>query len=318
MEFDLMKRTASILLPALLLAATFAYTSSSFAAEEGWTIDFEAAKATAAKENKDLFLEFTGSDWCPPCKLLKAKVFDMEAFKSAAPKSFVLVKLDFPRDKSHQTEAEIAQNDQLQKQYVISGFPTVIFADAAGRPYARMVGFGGQDAQAYVKQMMEYHKLRENRDAAFAEAEKATGIEQAKALDKGLAGIDSELLATIYKPEVDKIIAADADGAAGLKAKYTALLLLPEVTKALQDIQQVEGDTAARLKMVDELVASKKLTGEALQEAHFTKAIISYREDKEGAKKHMEAAIEAAPTTRKAAEIRKIIERVYAPETEEK
>ena len=305
-----MKRTASMMLPVFALA--FSLASPAFAAEEGWTVDFEAAKTAAAKDNKDLFLEFTGSDWCPPCKQMKAQVFDKEAFKKDAPQAFVLVKLDFPRDKSHQTEAEIAQNRLLQKQYEIAGFPTVIYADAAGRPYAKAVGFAGQNAEQYVKQMMEYRKVRQTRDAAFAEAEKATGVEQAKALDKGLSGIDSDLLATIYKPEVDKIIAADADNGAGLKAKYTALLLLPQVTKALEDIQQEEGDSASRLKMVDDLVAKMSLTGQALQEAHFTKAIITFREDKAVARKHMEAAIEAAPTTRKATEIKNIIARVYA------
>ncbi len=43
--------------------------------------------------------------------------------------------LDFPNDKSKQTAEEIAQNRELQKQYAINGFPTVLLADATGRPY---------------------------------------------------------------------------------------------------------------------------------------------------------------------------------------
>lgn len=313
-----MKRLASMMLPVLTFACSLSLASWAFAVEAGWTVDFAAAKAAAVKDKKDLLLEFTGSDWCPPCKVLKAKVFDQDEFKKAAPQAFVLVKLDFPRDKTHQTEAEIAQNDELQKQYAISGFPTVILTDAEGRPYAKTVGYGGQSAEEYVKLMMEMRKVRATRDAAFAEAAKATGLEQAKALDKGLTGIDNDLVASTYKPEVDKILAADADGAAGLKAKYTALLLLPEAIRALEDIQQVEADVPTRLKMVDDLVAKLSLTGQALQEAHFTKAIITYREDQAAARKHMEAAIEAAPKTRKADEIRQIIERVYAEKKGEK
>src|SRR5262245_9374441 len=75
--------------------------------EKLWMVDLEAAKMVAAKEGKDILMEFTGSDWCPPCKALKRKVFDTEAFQTEAPKHFVLVKLDNPRDKSKQTDKEI-------------------------------------------------------------------------------------------------------------------------------------------------------------------------------------------------------------------
>ncbi len=305
-----------MMLPAL--ACVFTVASPAFAAEAGWTVDFAAAKAAAVKNKKDLLLEFTGSDWCPPCKILKAEVFDKDEFKKAAPQAFVLVKLDYPRDKTHQTEAEIAQNDELQKRYAISAFPTVILTDAQGRPYAKTAGYGGQTAKEYVKLMMDSRKVRQRRDAAFAEAAKATGVEAAKALDKGLAGIDEDLVTTIYKPEVDRIIAADADGAAGLKGKYIGLLTLKEAVRALEDIQQVEDDIPARLKLVDDLVARLSLTGQALQEAHFTKAIITYRDNPATARKHMEAAIEAAPATRKADEIRQIIKQAYAEKKDEK
>ncbi|MED5278251.1 MAG: thioredoxin family protein, partial [Verrucomicrobiota bacterium] len=36
-------------------------------AADGWLVDFEKAKAQAAKEGKSILMEFTGSDWCPPC-----------------------------------------------------------------------------------------------------------------------------------------------------------------------------------------------------------------------------------------------------------
>ena len=40
-----------------------------------WEPDFEAAKARAARENKDLFVYFTGSDWCYWCLLVRKEVF---------------------------------------------------------------------------------------------------------------------------------------------------------------------------------------------------------------------------------------------------
>lgn len=293
------------------LIASLALSAAALAADPGWTIDYANAKGTAGKEKKDLFLEFTGSDWCPPCQLMKKNIFDNDAFKAEAPKHFVLVKLDFPRDKSHQTEAEIAQNKSLQKQYEISGFPTVILADAAGRPYAKMVGFGGATAQDYVKDLAERRKVREARDAAFAKAVEAQGVEKAKLLDQALAGIDDELIPTTYRMELDQIIALDADGKAGLKAKYEAVIKLPQIKEKLEAIQQEAADTAAALKQIDELEAKEKPTGMALLELNFARSLIHYRAgDKEAAVKHLEAAAAAAPGSKRAEEIKKLIVRL--------
>ena len=50
------------------------------AADESWTEDIAAAIKTAEKEEKDLLLLYTGSDWCPPCKKLEADILSQEEF----------------------------------------------------------------------------------------------------------------------------------------------------------------------------------------------------------------------------------------------
>ncbi len=272
------------------------------------TTDFETAKSTAIQEGKDLFLEFTGSDWCPPCKALKLKVLDTDAFRAEAPRSFVFVVVDFPNDKSKQSDAEIAQNKALQKQFDVSAYPAIVLTDAAGRAYARLVGYQGATPEEYLKRLAELRQVRVMRDAAFAEAAKASGLEQAKLLDKGLRGIDGELLSSVYMKEVQRIIAADADGKAGLKEKYEPLVMVPRVAAALEQIKLESGDTESRLKKIDELVAKLKPAGAALQQVHYTKAILLYvAGQKEAARPHFEAAIQAAPRTRKADEVRTIL-----------
>ena len=56
---------------AVMISTLFVSTA---VAEEGWLVDFEKAKAQAAKEGKPILMEFTGSDWCPPCKALHKNV----------------------------------------------------------------------------------------------------------------------------------------------------------------------------------------------------------------------------------------------------
>ena len=103
---------------------------------KGWTADYEAALEQAKKENKSVLLEFTGSDWCPPCKFMAKNVFTKKEFVDAASKKYVLVKLDFPR-----ADKELAEkNKPLAKKYEIQGYPTIVLADADGKEFTRVVG----------------------------------------------------------------------------------------------------------------------------------------------------------------------------------
>ena len=80
-------------------------------AAEGWITDMDAAKKQAAEQKKDLMIEFTGSDWCPPCMQLRANVFSKPDFQKEAQKNFVLVELDYPRGKEHLDPSSTACGD---------------------------------------------------------------------------------------------------------------------------------------------------------------------------------------------------------------
>ena len=192
-------------------------------AAEGWIVDFEKAKAQAAKEGKSILMEFTGSDWCPPCKALHKNVLVKDVFKTEMPKSFVLLKLDSPRDKSKQTPEEIEQYKTLSAKYGIKGVPTIFLADAKGRPYYETVGYSGDTAEKYVANLKDQLGTLAKRDAAFANAEKASGAEKAKLLAEGLSLVNDEMALKTYGDVVSQIIELDADNEAGLKAKFAGL-----------------------------------------------------------------------------------------------
>lgn len=284
------------------------------AAEEGWLVDFKAAKEKAAAEGKDLFMEFTGSDWCPPCINFKKKVLDSDVFKTGAPESYILLKLDNPRDKSKQTPEEIEQYKKLSAEYKISGVPTVILADAQGKPFVKMVGYGGQEADVYVKELVAKKDIRKTRDEQLAKAEKAEGVEKAKLLDQAISGIDSELAFSLYKDVVDQIVKLDEANAAGLKAKYESSLNLISLRSSLQDIVRSAGAGGVdeAIKKVDELIADKNLQGEALQESLFLKAQLMFRSDKAKSKETLLAAQKVAPDSKVAKQIDDIIKRFFA------
>ena len=106
----------------------------------GWGDDYNAALATAAKEHKNVLLDFTGSDWCPICIAIKKDVFNKPAFKEYADKNLVLVEVDFPQGKSQSIEVR-KQNDRLQEQYKVEGLPTLILLDPQGKFIKQNLGY---------------------------------------------------------------------------------------------------------------------------------------------------------------------------------
>ena len=139
-----------------------------------WYTDLDEAKAVAAKENKPLLVDFTGSDWCGYCIKLHAEVFDKPEFEAFA-KNYVLVELDFPSKKPQPPE-EKAKNKATQAKFGVSGFPTVLLLDAkTGEAYGRQSGYGpGSGPKAYIEKLSAFKNTAEGRAALGVEAKKAS------------------------------------------------------------------------------------------------------------------------------------------------
>lgn len=142
------------------------------AAEPVWLTDLDAAKAQGVKENKPVLVDFTGSDWCPPCKALHKQVFDSAEFAAVA-SQYVLVELDYPKSKPQTPELK-AKNAALSKQFGITGFPTVLLLDAkSGEVFGKTVGFGGQTAKEYLDKLASFKNTPEGKAALEKEQKTA-------------------------------------------------------------------------------------------------------------------------------------------------
>lgn len=107
------------------------------AIETEWTTDYQAALATAQTEKRNIFLFFTGSDWCGWCMRLDQEILSTSEFKSYANEKLILVKLDFPR-KTAQSDELRAQNQALATRYRIRGYPSVIILDPTGKAVKKL------------------------------------------------------------------------------------------------------------------------------------------------------------------------------------
>jgi protein disulfide-isomerase len=142
-----MKRFAFAVLAACLLAGL-----SVSAAETNslWIESFPTALTQAKAETKLVLADFNGSDWCPPCKLLKKNVLSTPAFEAYAKTNLVLLDVDFPRKKAQSDELKKA-NAELRNQNKVTGYPTLIIFDATGKELKRKVGYSKESVEAIIE-----------------------------------------------------------------------------------------------------------------------------------------------------------------------
>jgi thioredoxin-related protein len=131
----------------LALALVSILSLSLTQAAEGWLTNYADALSQAKSEKQLVLLDFTGSDWCPPCMMLEKQTLSQKEFSDFAEGKVVLVSLDFPRTKEISASLK-AQNEKLASKYNIEGFPTLVLLDSEGKELARHVGFlpGGPKA----------------------------------------------------------------------------------------------------------------------------------------------------------------------------
>jgi protein disulfide-isomerase len=121
-----------------------------------WHINLEEAVEVAQSENKNILVNFTGSDWCIWCMRLSDEVFSKEEFADYAEDNLVLVKLDFPR-KMKLPESEQEYNYNLMYKYGVRGFPTILLMDSEGN-LVKATGYIKGGAKNYIKHIEDSYK----------------------------------------------------------------------------------------------------------------------------------------------------------------
>lgn len=247
---------------------------------EGWSADFAAAKKEAVASKKDLLMDFTGSDWCGWCIKLKEEVFSQDAFKAGVKDKFVLVEVDFPKDQSKLTDATIKQNDELGKKYQIQGYPTILLCDADGKPFAA-TGYEEGGPDAYVKHLNELRAKKTARDEALKSAEKATGLDKAKALVAALKEMELEdtLLVSFYSNVIEDIKASDPKDETGFSKAAAAKGRIAKFQEELSEIAQKQ-DFDGALALVDKTLKEGGFSPDETQQLMATRAMIFVQQKK--------------------------------------
>ncbi len=288
-----------------------------WASGEGWMTDFDAAKKKAAKEGKDLLVDFSGSDWCGWCIKLDKEVFSHEEFRKEASKNYILVVLDFPRKPENKEKIPVElrkRNDELKAEFGLTGYPSIYLTNSKGTPYAK-TGYRAGGPENYLKELAAFREKKVQRDKlmARANAEGIKSLERAKLLHKALEMTDKSLVDQFHGKDMAEIIKLDPENEAGLKNKYEMRLRLADARKAMS-----AGKMKEAIKVFQSAIDDLKPTGEDLQDVLFAKGEAHFRmQDKEGMRKCLEEARKAAPKSKKAGQIQAMLKRFFPEEKKE-
>ncbi len=222
--------------------------------------DMATAKKQASEQKKGILIEFTGSDWCGPCKMMKAKVLSKQEFTDEATKNFVLLELDYPR--AAQPKEIKDANAVLLAKYGVRAFPSVIFTDAEGNPYG---GFSAVKDMAFVKgAMADALKKRDAIAAARAKADLAASPDaKLAALVEVMAMMPKEHVDNCYdalKAEIIKLDSADKYGYAASAAQKARVKKEAEALREFRkEVVKLKDNPAAMIEKVRNFPDREKL-----------------------------------------------------------
>ena len=112
---------------------------------------FEAAKREASKNNKQVFIYFSGSDWCKPCIQFRDNIINTPEFTKFSAEHFIVLQADFPRLKKNKLSPDQYKNNEaLAELYNRQGvFPWVVITDSTGNVILQ-TGYDKNSPEAFI------------------------------------------------------------------------------------------------------------------------------------------------------------------------
>lgn len=118
-----------------------------------WLTDYDEAIKASKENKKDIFLVFSGSDWCVNCIKLKKNVLSTPAFETFANGQFNLLVLDFPSNKANALpEKQVKKNEAIAEKYNKDGaFPLCIILNSEGKVVGEIKSYTNETPEKYIQ-----------------------------------------------------------------------------------------------------------------------------------------------------------------------
>lgn len=249
-------------------------------AAEGWLTDLPAALQQAELEEKLVLVDFTGSDWCSSCIVLRRTVLDTPSFREFAADKFVLMEVDLPMKKGGKPEL-LRRNEEIAKRYGVGGFPTVMVLDPQGRV---MGGFQGSmpldAAQEQLKKACEAAALFRRAAEQGGEAKARTlyrifrNFPMGKSFDAARESLVQEILQADEKnvTGIHEVAAVRSQAVRFAEQRETLSLGSPEMGRLLE-FQLAEALPANRAEVMMARCQHAMATAETVEDVQATRSM---------------------------------------------
>lgn len=264
------------------------------------------ALAAAKEKNCNIFVDFTGTDWCTACIQLRNKIVNSPEFEAEFGDKFVLVPVDFPRTPAllaKVSREEMKAREAMLYSYKIEGLPGVVLMDAAGLPFEVIHGTRRTPAD-YIPLVQAGLERLAARNAALAAAEGKTGMERARALASALQTVP-EVCRDKYTDVIAEINALDPENTLGYRGYANSSVLRISQQAALREVldsfrgKVTPAELLASIAELDSFLAQPDLVPEVRQDALRAKGdTYAMLRDMNNMVKAYKEAYDVAPRTR--------------------
>lgn len=280
-----------------------------------WQTNMDRVMTTAQAKDRSILVEFTGSDWCPPCIHLRTQIFPTDEFTNYVRENkLLLVELDFPRDATKLTDAQKAHNSKWLEHYNVSSFPTLVVMDAKGAPFG-VVNGADQVVADYLVRLDKELKRKAEVEAKLAQAKELEGQARAEALAEALSYMPVEWR-MLHTEVVNDIIQNDPEDKLGYNRQRTETALTKDQMKELSAVfakysgrVDKESQDAALAEALALLEDEKWLPVPRLYiNKYISDTYALQRVDIDNVHKYLKAAVESAPESAAAKKLRPWLE----------
>ncbi len=118
-----------------------AQTEKSMVIKNIWHVNYNDALSKAKKEDKNVLVYFTGSDWCAPCKKLKKDLFETTKFQDISG-DYVMLYIDIPMNKDLISVEQLKHNKEVATKYNKKrAVPLIAILNAKGKKLDAISGY---------------------------------------------------------------------------------------------------------------------------------------------------------------------------------
>ncbi len=266
-----------------------------------WLTDIGEGISTARAEQKDMLVEFTSGEVA--ASPLEACFHDPSFASAADAWGFVRVRLNATT--SEASPASVMRTAEWIERLDLKDLPVAVAFDAAGHPFGLLRPAAASPA-GLAAGLPALAAAQRQRDAALAAAAREQGVGHAKRLDEALAAVGAA--APGYPDLMEEIVKGDADGSAGLKAKYAARVSEHLIDSTIQQVvyPMIDGGgiqpAIAQIERLDQTVATSSAQHQMLKA--FSAQLHAQAGEKSLAVSMMDDAIRLDPASEAAAKIR--------------